>query len=145
MKHDWISDRTPNVPLGFAIHVMLITSNYEIKVQTSALQHFDWSAGMTDRSRGVYHSSTPGGSSESINGEDGQGNSRINIMFTWLMKTFSVTFINSCYMHTLILQYGSNGHYIKHYGTITHSAMLKLEQQQQKQARPEAKKFWFLF
>ncbi|XP_070697948.1 protein Daple isoform X2 [Pempheris klunzingeri] len=29
--------------------------------------------GLTDRSRGVYRSSTPGGSSESINGEDGHG------------------------------------------------------------------------
>ncbi|KAM9341159.1 protein Daple [Symphorus nematophorus] len=29
--------------------------------------------GLTDRSRGVYRSSTPGGSNESINGEDGQG------------------------------------------------------------------------
>nr|XP_046268208.1 protein Daple isoform X2 [Scatophagus argus] len=31
------------------------------------------SRGLTDRNRGVYRSSTPGGSSESINGEDGQG------------------------------------------------------------------------
>ncbi|XP_039905583.1 protein Daple isoform X2 [Simochromis diagramma] len=31
------------------------------------------SRGLADRSRGVYHSSTPGGSSESVNGEDAQG------------------------------------------------------------------------
>ncbi|XP_044022342.1 protein Daple isoform X2 [Siniperca chuatsi] len=31
------------------------------------------SRGLTDRGRGVYHSSTPGGSSESVNGEDGHG------------------------------------------------------------------------
>ncbi|KAM3595139.1 uncharacterized protein V6R79_018759 [Siganus canaliculatus] len=31
------------------------------------------SRGLTDRSRGVYRGSTPGGSSESINGEDGPG------------------------------------------------------------------------
>lgn len=35
--------------------------------------HSDWSTGLADRSRGVYHSSTPGGSSESVNGEDAQG------------------------------------------------------------------------
>lgn len=49
-----------------------------MKVQTGSLQHSDWSAGLADRNRGVYRSSTPGGSSESINGEDGQGNSCIN-------------------------------------------------------------------
>lgn len=48
-------------------------SYYGIQVQSGSLQHSDWLAGLTDRSRGVYHS-TPGGSSESINGEDGQGN-----------------------------------------------------------------------
>lgn len=39
-------------------------------------QHCDWSAGLPDRGRGIYRSSTPGGSSESVNGEDGhrQGN-----------------------------------------------------------------------
>ncbi|XP_026212336.1 protein Daple isoform X1 [Anabas testudineus] len=31
------------------------------------------SRGLTDRSRGVYRSSTPGGSNESVNGEDGHG------------------------------------------------------------------------
>ncbi|XP_049918345.1 protein Daple isoform X1 [Epinephelus moara] len=31
------------------------------------------SRGMTDRGRGVYRSSTPGGSNESVNGEDGHG------------------------------------------------------------------------
>ncbi|XP_063352876.1 protein Daple isoform X2 [Pelmatolapia mariae] len=31
------------------------------------------SRGLADRGRGVYHSSTPGGSSESVNGEDAQG------------------------------------------------------------------------
>lgn len=31
----------------------------------------DWSAGLTERSRGFYRINTPGGSNESINGEDG--------------------------------------------------------------------------
>lgn len=35
--------------------------------------HSEWFTGLTDRGRGVYHSSTPGGSSESINGEDAHG------------------------------------------------------------------------
>ncbi|CAJ1074171.1 protein Daple isoform X1 [Xyrichtys novacula] len=34
------------------------------------------SRGLTDRSRSAYRSSTPGGSNESINGEDGQGQGR---------------------------------------------------------------------
>lgn len=32
-----------------------------------------WSAGLNNRGHGVYRSSTPGGSSESVNGEDGHG------------------------------------------------------------------------
>ncbi|XP_069573531.1 LOW QUALITY PROTEIN: protein Daple [Brachyistius frenatus] len=32
--------------------------------------------GLTDRGRGVYHNSTPGGSSENVNGEDGQGHTQ---------------------------------------------------------------------
>ncbi|XP_040916460.1 protein Daple isoform X1 [Toxotes jaculatrix] len=34
--------------------------------------------GLTDRGQGVYRSSTPGGSSESVNGEDGHGQGQIN-------------------------------------------------------------------
>lgn len=60
-------------------HILLLY--YGIQVQNGSLQYSDWSAGLTDRSRGVYRSSTPGGSSESINGEDrhGQGNYYINV------------------------------------------------------------------
>ncbi|XP_041809166.1 protein Daple isoform X2 [Chelmon rostratus] len=46
------------------------TSSPSLGPQSPALTPI--SQGLTDRSRGVYHS-TPGGSSESINGEDGQG------------------------------------------------------------------------
>lgn len=49
---------------------------YGVEAVEMVPDHFsDWCTGPTDRSRGVYHSSTPGGSSESINGEEGQGNS----------------------------------------------------------------------
>ncbi|XP_070834981.1 protein Daple [Chaetodon trifascialis] len=40
------------------------------------------SQGLTDRSRGVYRNSTPRGSSESINGEDGQGQTLKALSFT---------------------------------------------------------------
>lgn len=43
-----------------------------IEAQKSS-PHSYWSAGLTDKGQGVYRSSTPGGSSESVNGEDGHG------------------------------------------------------------------------
>lgn len=49
-----------------------------IQLQNVSLQCSVWSAGLTDRNRGVYYISTPRNSSEHINGEDGQGNSYIN-------------------------------------------------------------------
>lgn len=42
----------------------------------------DWFAGLTDRNWSAYRSSTPGGSSESINGEDGPGESISRGVFT---------------------------------------------------------------
>lgn len=51
----------------------ILLSYYGIWVENGSLQHSDWSAGLTDRSRAIVRSSTPGGSSESINGEDGHG------------------------------------------------------------------------
>ena len=43
------------------------------EAQSSSSPHSYWSAGLTDRGQGIYRSSTPGGSSESVNGEDGHG------------------------------------------------------------------------
>ncbi|XP_056249414.1 protein Daple [Seriola aureovittata] len=51
-------------------HNNLITSP-SLGPQSPALTPI--SRGLTDRGRGVYRSSTPGGSSESVNGEDGHG------------------------------------------------------------------------
>lgn len=49
------------------------SSDFNPAAVTPSSLHSDWSTGLADRSRGVYHSSTPGGSSESVNGEDAQG------------------------------------------------------------------------
>lgn len=72
---------TPHVLLGFVATSCFahhMSYGHTVGYKSGFSHHSDWSAGLTDRSRGVYRSSTPGGSSESINGEDGHGNSCIN-------------------------------------------------------------------
>ncbi|XP_076604894.1 protein Daple isoform X2 [Chaetodon auriga] len=53
------------------------------------------SQGLTDRSRGVYRNSTPGGSSESINGEDGQGQTLKALSFTLSHQASSLGITNN--------------------------------------------------
>ncbi|XP_034713542.1 protein Daple [Etheostoma cragini] len=52
------------------------TSSTSLGLQSPALTPI--SRGLTDRGRGVHRTSTPGGSSDSVNGEDGQGPGQIH-------------------------------------------------------------------
>lgn len=53
---------------------ILLLSCSSVYVSDASYTHklFDnWSAGLAERSRGFYHNNPPGGSNESISGEDG--------------------------------------------------------------------------